>query len=165
MILKLLAGKMICNSTPLIHLAKINQLKLLKGLFNKVIIPEAVKDEVLVEGKPGYSIILGGINQGWIKIKNPKNNINFGRGKGENAAISLAKEENDTLIIDDTPAIRIADSLNVKYIRTTAVILLALKKKVINKIQSKNLIHKLAESGYYISSSVFSETLRIIDSS
>ena len=89
---------MISNSTPLICLAKLNKLELLIKLFKQIIIPEAVKEEVLIEGKPGYSILNEYIIWGLIKIENPKNNLDFGIGTGENAAINLAKEKKDKFI-------------------------------------------------------------------
>lgn len=156
---------MISNATPLIHLAKINQLNLLKDLFNKIIIPEAVEKEVLIEDKEGYSVIKDAINNKWIKIKDPKNNLELGRGNGENSAISLAKEENDQLLIDDNTAIKIANSFGVKCLRTTAIILLTYKKKLIDNFQAKKLIYELIESGYYVSPRVLSELLKLIDSS
>ena len=155
---------MISNSTPLICLAKLNQLKLLKKLFKKIIIPEAVKEEVVIAGKPGYSVINKAIEEGWIKIENPKQNIELGLGKGENAAITLAKEKHDKIIIDDSFAIKAVKSLDIDYIRTTSVILLALKNKIIKKDEAKELIQKLVEQGYYISPPVFSELFRMIDS-
>lgn len=155
---------MISNSTPLICLAKLNQLKLLKELFNKVIIPHAIKVEVLVAGKPGYAVINDAIKEGWIKIENPRENRDLGLGKGENAAINLAKEKKDKLIIDDAFAIKAVRSLNIEYLRTTTIILLSLKKGIINKEQAKDLIQKLVEQGYYISPRIFSELLRLIDS-
>jgi len=41
----------ICNSGPLIYLAKLNRLDLLADLYGSVIIPRAVHDEVVVFGK------------------------------------------------------------------------------------------------------------------
>ena len=155
---------MISNATPIICLAKINQLDILKKLFNKIIIPEDVKNEIIIKGKAGYSIILDAINQGWIKVKNPRFNPDLGLGKGENAAINLAKEETDSLIIDDAFAIKVAYSLNIEYIRTSSLIFSALKNKIINKKQAKDIIHELIKTGYYLSPSLFSEILRIIDS-
>jgi predicted nucleic acid-binding protein len=35
----------VCNSTPLIALAKINQLRLLKEFFDEIVIPEEVYDD------------------------------------------------------------------------------------------------------------------------
>ena len=41
----------VSNSTPLIHLAKIERLNLLKEFFEEILIPEAVYQECVVEGK------------------------------------------------------------------------------------------------------------------
>jgi hypothetical protein len=155
---------MISNSTPLICLAKLNQLELLKDLFGKIIIPEVIKEEVVIAGKPGYAVINDAIKEGWIKIEAPKQNTDLGLGKGENAAINLAKEKKDKILIDDAFAIKAVKSLNIQYLRTTSVILLSLKKKVFNKKQAKDNIQKLVEQGYYISPKIFSELLRVIDS-
>lgn len=155
---------MISNSTPLICLAKLDELEILKKLFNKISIPEAVKEEVVVAGKPGYAIISKAIEDGWIKIENPKENLELGLGEGENAAINLAKEKEDKIIIDDAFAIKAIKSLNIEYLRTTTIILLSLKKNIINKKQAKDNLQKLVENGYYISPRIFSELLRVIES-
>ncbi|OGJ19009.1 hypothetical protein A3K73_07705 [Candidatus Pacearchaeota archaeon RBG_13_36_9] len=155
---------MISNSTPLICLAKLNQLELLKKLFNKITIPDFVKEEVVVAGKPGYEVINKAIKEGWIKIENPKENLELGLGKGENAAINLAKEKRDKILINDAFAIKAVKSLNIEYLRTTSIILLSLKRGIINKKQAKDSIQKLVEDGYYISPGIFSELLRAIES-
>jgi len=84
---------MISNSSPLICLSKINQLNLLQKLYFKIIIPEAVKNEVLIKGKSGFLQITEGIESGWIRIKNPTAVLKIELGKGETEAISLAKEK------------------------------------------------------------------------
>jgi len=50
MILKLFVKKMISNATPLICLAKINQLEILKKLFNKIFITDVIKKGLLFRG-------------------------------------------------------------------------------------------------------------------
>jgi len=147
---------MISNSSPIIFLAKINSLNTLKNLFNKIIIPTEVKEEVLIEGKIDSRIIFQAIEDGWIKIDSPKNNLDLKLGKGENAAINLAKEKNDYLIIDDAKGIKAANAFNIKTLRTTTVILMALKKKLLNKKEAVDLINKLIDAGYYISPQYYS---------
>jgi uncharacterized protein len=43
--------KVVSNSSPIIHLAKIGKLSLLKEYFNTIMIPESVFNECVAEGK------------------------------------------------------------------------------------------------------------------
>lgn len=141
---------MICNASPLIFLAKINQLYLLKKLFSRIYIPNSVKEEILIEEKPGFTVIDKAIKEGWIKIKDLKKSMNLGLGEGEQDAISLALELKESLIIDDAVGIKVARSLNIETFRTTTLILMAVKKKIFTKKQAVELINKLLNAGYYI---------------
>lgn len=150
---------MISNSTPLICLAKIGQLQLLKTLFGDVTVTDAVKDKVLVEGKPGYSFIADAFSEGWIRVSNPKQMVWLGLGKGEDSALSLAKEKNDNLLIDDAAAITAARALGIGFLRTTTVIFMAAEQKIINKKQAVELIRQLVKASYYISPRFLAEIL------
>ena len=116
-----------------------------------VTVPEAVKEELLVEGKAGQTVIAEAINAGWIRIANPKKNTDLGLGKGENSAINLAKETGDKLIIDDAIAIKAAKTLNVEVIRTTTIIVMAVEKRILRRKQAISVIGNLISAGYYIS--------------
>lgn len=64
--------KVVSNSSPLMHLSKIGYLGLLKGYFQEIVIPEAVYNECIVEGKNREEVkALKGAD--WIKIKKAKN--------------------------------------------------------------------------------------------
>src|SRR3989344_7561623 len=104
---------MICNASPLIFLAKINQLFLLKKLFGRIYIPLSVKEEILIKDKPGFIAIERAIEECWIEIKGQKNKIELGLGKGEQDAINMAIEMKKQLIIDDAMGIKVARSFNV----------------------------------------------------
>ena len=155
---------MISNATPLICLSKINQLEILKRLFTFIIVPESVKNEILVEDKPGYFIISKALEEGWIKVINPKEDVNLGLGKGENSAINLARERKDKLIIDDAFAIKVAQAFNIEIIRTTTIIFMAVKKNIITKKQAISFINKLVDIGYYISPNYYSVLLSELSS-
>lgn len=155
---------MICNSSPLIFLTKINKLELLKELFEKITIPEAVKKEVLVENKEEYNAIKRAIEEGWIVIENPKKYTNLGIGKGENSSLNLAKEKNEALIIDDLRAVKIAKSLNIEFIRTTDILLMALKRDLIKKEEIIKLFNELIKNKYYLSPRLYLEIIRKIES-
>lgn len=66
--------KVICNASPLIALSSISQIELLKDLFQKIIIPQAVYQEVVEEGKnrPGALEVKDAIGE-WIEIYKVKN--------------------------------------------------------------------------------------------
>ncbi len=150
---------MISNSSPLIFLAKINRLDIMKKLFNKIIIPTEVKEEILMKDSLDSKIISRAIEEEWINISPQQKSLDLNLGKGENAAISLAKEKNDSLMIDDSQGVKAAASLNIKTIRTTTIILMALKKKIITKKEAINLINKIVELGYYIAPEHYSSLL------
>lgn len=142
---------MISNATALICLSKINKLDLLKKIYSLILIPSSVKAEVLIKGKEGYFPIHNAIKSGWIKVIEPKKVINIGLGSGENAAISLARERKDSILLDDAFAIKAAKAFDIPVLRTTTVIFIALKNKIIAKAQALKILNQLIESGYYIS--------------
>lgn len=152
---------MISNSTPLILLARINHLNLLKKTFEKIIIPQAVKEEILVEEKPGYSSIDNAIKEGWIHVTNPKKELEIDLGKGENSAISLAKERNEKIIIDDAHAIMAVKALDIGFFRTTTVVFIALNKGIINKKEAISVVSNLIKEGYYISPKYYTDMSKI----
>lgn len=142
---------MISNATALICLSKINKISLLKKIYSIVLIPSAVKREVIIEGKEGYSSISDAIKSGWIKVVEPNKNLELGLGAGENQAISLAKERKDSIILDDAFAVKAAKAFNIPIIRTTTVIFIALQKRILTKAQALGILNNLIENGYYIS--------------
>jgi len=96
----------ISDATVLIALAKTRSLWLLKELWKSVVIPEAVKNEVL-SGTLGSLEITKAINSGWIKIKKVQNQRlvrmlqNSIRGKGECECIVLAGEIGASVMLTD----------------------------------------------------------------
>lgn len=66
--------KIISNASPLIALSNISQLELLEKLFQKIIIPKAVYQEVVEEGKGriGSEEVKKAIDK-WIEVKEVKN--------------------------------------------------------------------------------------------
>ena len=142
---------MISNATALICLSRINKLDLLKRLYSVIIIPTAVKEEVLIEGKEGYLSVYKAIKSGWIKVVNPKRKTKLGLGAGENQAINLAIERKYSIILDDAFAIKAAKAFDITILRTTTIIFIAYKNKLITKSQTLKILNQLIEIGYYIS--------------
>ena len=69
---------------------------------------------------------------------------------GEASAMALALEiEKSLLILDDYKARRLAKNLNIDYIGTIGIILLAKQKGIINAI--KPILEKIKETNFHIS--------------
>ena len=59
----------VSNSSPLIWLAKIGKLTLLKILFGEVSIPRKVHIEITLEKQSADSILIGeAVKESWIKV-------------------------------------------------------------------------------------------------
>ncbi|MGQ9723330.1 MAG: hypothetical protein ACUVXA_18660 [Candidatus Jordarchaeum sp.] len=92
----------VSNAGPLIHLAQINKLHLLKKLFKNVLITPEVKREVVDEGiKLGHNdalIVKEAIDEGWIIVKSiTRRGISTAKriAKGEN----VSKSDAETLML------------------------------------------------------------------
>ena len=120
----------VSNSTPLIHLAKIDKLDLLKEFFGEVFIPEAVYRECVLEGK-GSEDSEPIEKADWIKVvrikdETLKKSLMLELDEGESEAIVLALEVNsELLLIDDYDGREIARALGLKVTGTIGVLLKA----------------------------------------
>ena len=107
------------NATPLINLSAIGYLDLLRTLFGTLIIPEAVYQEVVVDGqgRPGATEVG---NASWIMrqsvtdqraVQQLMNGTRLKRGESE--VIILATERQpDYLILDDLAARRYGSKIS-----------------------------------------------------
>ncbi len=87
----------ISNASPLIGLSSINHLQLLKKLWNEIIVPEAVYEEAVVNGKGKVGVdAISDACQDWIKTLSAKNRqevdaLQTVLDKGEAEVIALAR--------------------------------------------------------------------------
>jgi len=158
----------VSNSTVLIYLSKIDKFYLLKELFGKILIPEAVKEEVIDQGKEGDNIdiieIERAINYEWVIVENVKvipEIKNIGIDKGETEAISLAKKKKSVVLLDQTHARNCAKIFNVKFHGTIYVLHLALVKKLISKEIYLLALEDLIDVGFRMSQKVYLRAVRM----
>lgn len=120
--------KVIVNSTPLIALAKINQLVLLQKLYGDVTVPKAVFAEVTAKEDSACQQLK---SFDWIKVesvKHPEQRAFFKASlhDGEVEVMIMAKESEDSLaIIDDNAAKKMAKYLGLKVTGTIGILLKA----------------------------------------
>ena len=163
----------ISNTSPLLYLAKLGKLELLKILFNRVVIAEEVYKEVVVRGKErGFIDALAvekAINDGWIEVREIgylKNVEKYASeiDAGELETIQLAHElRASVVLIDDAPARIIAQNLNLSVRGTLYVIVKSYKKKLTSKIETKDLLSRLISLGFRISPELYGKVLSEID--
>jgi uncharacterized protein len=159
----------VSNTSPLLYLAKLGKLELLKKLFAKVFIPEEVYEEAVLNGKDfvDSKVIERAVNEKWIEVKTTSNKNKETYGEidiGESAAIQLAKTLNaKLLLIDDAPARVIAESFGLYVKGTLYIILKSYNEKIINKNEIKGLLSRLISLGFRISPELYGKILEEID--
>jgi predicted nucleic acid-binding protein len=151
----------ICDSSPLIALAKCNKLDILDNLFDNVLIPEQVYTEFTFSGKPEAEKIAA-----WArgKVEKPKDvNVSraykFALDPGETAAIALYWEKAaDLLLIDERKGRKTALKNGINVIGIVGIFLLAKNKGLI--ITVKPFLDLLLNSSYYISVALYRDALK-----
>ena len=152
----------VSDSSPLIWLAKVGKICLLKNLFEQVIIPQEVYIEAVDKGlKHGFSdalTIKECISDGWIKIASLDSSAqNFIRKIVENAqeihladaqAIVLAREKKALLLMDESAGRVFAEAWGIKTKGTVYVVMSALRGGHIDKDEAKTTILKMVSKGF-----------------
>ena len=152
----------ICNTTPILSLLKINKLDLLKELYGKVIIPNAVYQEIENGKEKQYYQDLTLLS--WIEIaeiKNPESRAYFiDLDFGEAEVLILAKEMNaDLVIMDEIMGRRFAKQLEFNLTGTIGILLKAKEKGLINSVSE--LLTELTGKGTWLNPKLISRVLKL----
>ncbi|TFG12850.1 MAG: hypothetical protein EU535_05730 [Promethearchaeota archaeon] len=150
----------ISNSTPLIAFIKKNELTLLKNLFDEIIIPRAVYNEIITIPKglnQEKKVLDEEINKNWILIKDVKalKYPELNLGKGETEALNLCLNlNNPLLLIDEKKSRNIALSLNIDILGTLGILTLMKKNGIKNEQQLLENLDFLIHKNFYFSSEI-----------
>lgn len=147
------------NSGPLIHLAQIRELSLLKELFGEVLITDAVKGEVVKEKEHSDVVLIeNAIQEGWIRVVKSSGGRRFSRfgiHDAEASLISYAIKENiGVILLDDDAARELARTLDLKVRGSIGVVIESLKKGKISKVRALKILDELNRI-MYLSSEVY----------
>ena len=146
-------NKIVVNASPLIILCKCDLEVLLPQLFQDVVIPQAVWNEIEV-GKDVASEKVGAapwLRREQINIQDEVAVWNLGAGESEVLAFSLSNPE-FRAVIDDRAARICAKTLSIPTFGTGALLVLAKKQGLIESVVQ--CINKLETAGLFISSTV-----------
>jgi predicted nucleic acid-binding protein len=151
--------KLVSNTGPIIGLAKIGRMDLLKSLAGEVLIPPFVHKELF--GKLGVEAVM--IEEGlrtFIRIAAVATKERLVEGvlteldEGERQAIVLASDigKDVLLLMDDRAGRQAARKLGIHVTGLVGILLSAKEKGVVNRVGP--LIDELRESGYWLSDEV-----------
>ena len=171
----------VSDAGPLIHLAQIGKLFLLKKLFKHVLITPRVGREVVDEGiRLGYAdalIVKQAINEGWITITDVSKtepSATQRLAEGEKISLSdaetllLAKEhEAEAVLVDEKVLTDLARMYGFKVANTWTLLLEALSQRLIEVQDIESAIDELAKQKHKLRPEHASEILeaaRLIDS-
>ncbi|MEM3699874.1 MAG: hypothetical protein QXL57_03290 [Candidatus Bathyarchaeia archaeon] len=163
----------VSDAGPLIHLAQINKLYLLKKLFNQVIITPNVKREAVDEGiKLGHSdarIIGKAIEEGWIKVEEfPKRLAKASKRLALDENISLtdaetllfARERKAQVLVDEKALSNLARMFGLKAWNTWTILLESLSRGYIEVSDIESAIKELGEKRHKLKKE---QTLEILE--
>ena len=140
----------VSDATPLIHLSKIDELQLIKAMYEKCYITHTVYNETVVDGqKYGHhdsDVIREAIGD-WLEIKEPKGDVDQIIKKhsihfGEASSILLAKELSSLLLINERVGREAARKEGVKVKGTLGIIADGVKEEKISAASAITILGK-----------------------
>lgn len=140
----------VADAGPLIALARIGQLDLLRRLYGEVLVPPAVLDELaLGSGRPGAAILEDAVKSGWL-VENPAPGTATPTpllDRGETEAIALAAQKHPRfLLVDDAKGRRMARQQGLSIVGVAGVLLVA---KAMGQIEAvRPHLEALSGAGY-----------------
>nr|MBC7245066.1 DUF3368 domain-containing protein [Chloroflexota bacterium] len=154
----------VSNASPLINLARIGQLDLIRNLYDELVIPEAVWHEIVVAGaeQPGANEVKAAA---WIKTRAAVNRqlvqaLQQELGSGEAEAIALALEiGSELLLMDEHLGREVAHHLGLRCMGLIGVLIEAKHKGFIREV--KPHLDALRDvAGFRVSSVLYTRVLQ-----
>lgn len=156
----------VSNTSPILNLAIIEELSLLREQFGEVLIPGAVLEELRVEENlPGSQGVRDAIKAGWIRIEAVKQDplvtaMQRDLDKGEAEAIALAIQVNaEWVLMDERDGRKAARSMKLKVIGVLGILLKARRGGRLRSL--KQAMDRLREkAGFYVREDLSSAIIR-----
>ena len=142
----------VSNSSPIIHLAKIGHLDLLRIFYGNITVPHAVWQECTIAGK-GRAEVAHIAAAGWIKTVRIQDRIitilRHEIDHGEAEAIALALEKKAALLLlDDAEAREKARLYNIAVTGTIGILLRARREMLIPSL--RETLQDLMATGFWL---------------
>lgn len=159
-----MSGEVVADTGPLIALARIGQLDLLRRLYGHVAIPPAVESELAIgSGRPGARALEGALDAGWLQVDvitdgGVLQDFFLLLGAGEAEAIALAAQQQARfLLIDDARGRRIARSRGLPVVGVAGVLLVAKDQREVEAVSP--ILRALSDAGYRLAPPLMGKVL------
>jgi predicted nucleic acid-binding protein len=148
--------KVIVDATPLIALALLERLDLLRQIFDEVYVPSSVHEEVAADkaGRPGAKAVA---QAEWLRVVSPSAQptiepMLLGLDAGEIDVLLLAREiQPDWVLIDERQGRRVARVLGLPVKGTLGILLTAVLAGLVSKEEALSGLELLVTKGIRIS--------------
>ncbi len=157
----------VSNTSPIFYLSTIGQLDLLRQLYDEIVIPTTVFQEITNVGNSDVSAtVVSTLN--WIKTQSATdrtlvNTLSHELDPGEAEAIALALELNaDRLLIDERLGRNAAIGLGLKVTGVLGILIAAKRSNLIQEV--KPLLDTLIKRvGFWIHEQLYTDVLQVVD--
>jgi uncharacterized protein len=158
----------VSNTSPIMNLAAVDMLDLLRLQFGEVLVPAAVIDELKLDTDyPGTSEIRNAMNSGWLRQVNLEEDrvamaLKRELDNGEAEAIALALQLRiESILMDERDGRSVAKSMGLVPIGVIGVLLRAKQNGDITSV--KEVLNKLRdEAGFYMTDSFLKDILSAV---
>jgi len=153
----------VSDSSPLIALSSVGRLDLMQLIFETIIIPVSVRDEIMGTAAKISVELPSFIRVEPVAAELPVRFLKLNLHAGESEAIALALERGiQGIILDDKQARETADELGLKVIGTLGVLILAKRKGFLSEVRP--IMAQIIERvNFRIAPSVLNRALSLID--
>ena len=155
----------VADTGPLIALARVGRLELLRRLYHDALVPPIVHAELALDSaRPGAKVLAKAFDAGWITSQRVADATAVSEltqllGPGESEAIILAEQENARfLLIDDARGRRVARTRGVSVVGVAGVLLVAKSRGAIAAVGP--ILEDLSRLGYRLSPGLVAAVLK-----
>jgi len=155
----------VSNTSPLLNLAIIGELELVRRQFGRVLIPPAVEEEFcLKERRQGSFLLSQAMEEGWIVTESSSDDplirtLRQDLDRGESEAIALAVEKKTgRILLDEREGRRRARKLGLKVTGALGILARADREGELDSLP-ESLDRLEEEAGFWISSTLREQIL------
>jgi len=153
----------VADSSPLISASRANRLYLVKKVYRALILPEAVYNEIVVQGKgKAGALEIKKAKNNWIQVMAVQNkkavqSLQIKFGSGESEAIVLAEELEAMLLVDEGAVISEARKRGIPITSTIMMLLEAKTKGFISNLKKE--LDKFIKAGFRLDETLYQNIL------